>query len=115
MLDIFSKIKEHKEIKKNLLEINEVERDGNCFYRTLSLFFTKDESHYSFFREQIYLAAKNNINELRDFFVEDKNDPILDNNKIEAYIEQIKENKFFAGVVEIYIAAKIFQFNHCSL
>ena len=47
--------------------------------------------------------------------LEDKNDPILENNKIEAYIEQIKENKFFAGVVEIYIAAKIFQFNHCSL
>ena len=33
MSEIISKIKEHKEIKKNLLEINDVERDGNCFYR----------------------------------------------------------------------------------
>jgi hypothetical protein len=74
----------------------------------LSLYFTNDEMHYAFFREQIYLAAKNNIIELKEFFIEDKNDPILANNKIEAYIEQIKENKFLAGVVEIYIAAKIF-------
>ena len=96
MSDIYTKIKEHKEISKDLLEINNVERDGNCFYRTLSLYFTNDEMHYAFFREQIYSAAKNNIIELKEFFIEDKNDPILANNKIEAYIDQIKENKFFA-------------------
>ena len=95
MSDIYTKIKEHKEISKDLLEINNVERDGNCFYRTLNLYFTNDEMHYAFFREQIYLAAKNNIIELKEFFIEDKNDPILANNKIEAYIDQIKENKFF--------------------
>ena len=58
MSDISTKIKEHIEINKDLLEINDVERDGNCFYHTLSLYFTTDETHYSFFREQIYLPGK---------------------------------------------------------
>jgi hypothetical protein len=57
MSDISIKIKEHKEINKDLLEIDDVERDGNCFYRTLSLYFTKDETHYSFFREQVYITS----------------------------------------------------------
>ena len=108
MSDIYTKIKEHEEISKDLLEINDVERDGNCFYRTLSLYFTNDEMHFSFFREQIYSAAKNNMIELKEFFIEDKNNPILENtNKLKVYIEQIKENTFFAGVVGIYIASKI--------
>ena len=35
-------------------------RNGNCFYRTLSIYFTNDESYFKFFREQKYLAAFNN-------------------------------------------------------
>ena len=32
-------------------------------------YFTNDESYYKFFREQIYLAARDNINELKEIFL----------------------------------------------
>ena len=35
-------IKTHKEINKELFEISDVERDGNSFYRTLSLLAAKN-------------------------------------------------------------------------
>ena len=65
MSDIYNIIISHKPINHNLVEIIDVSQDGNCFYLTLSLFYTKEEFHYKFFWEQIYLEAKNNINELK--------------------------------------------------
>ena len=108
---ITTSIKAHKEINKELVEIYDVGRYGNCFYRTLSIYFTNVENFYSFFREQIYIAAKNNLNELKEFFILDTEDPILVNDELEEYLEKIKENKCFAGNIEINIAAKIFNVN----
>ena len=59
MTDVFNLIKNHKQINKELLEVHDVDCDGNYFFYTLSLYFTNDQSHYKFFREQIYIAAKN--------------------------------------------------------
>ena len=109
MSDIYNLILSHKPLDKNLFENIDVGRDGNCFYRTLSLFFTNEESHYKFFREQIYIACKNNLNELKEFFVDQNKDPILENNKLDGYIEKIRQNYFFASNIEISIASKIFQ------
>ena len=111
MADIKSLIISHQNLNKDLFKIIDVGKDGNCFYRTLSLYFTNEETYFNFFRNQIYLAAKNNIESLKEFFVEDEEDQILVNNKIEGYIEKIKENMFFAGNVEINLAAKIFAIN----
>ena len=44
---------------------------------------------------------------LKEFFNEDEGDPILLNYKLDGYINKIKENVFFAGVIEIYIAFKL--------
>ena len=55
------------------------------------------------------MAAKNNIESLKEFFAEDEEDQILVNNKIEGYIEKINENMFFAGNVEINLAKKFLQ------
>lgn len=41
--------------------------------------------------------------ELREFFISEDNDPALTNNKLEGYINKIKDNYFFAGNIEIYI------------
>ena len=80
MNDINDLLKNHKTINKELVQIKDVIGDGNCYYRTLSLYFTNEESYYKFFREQIYLAAMNNINELKEFFLNNENDEILNNN-----------------------------------
>ena len=111
MTDVFNLIKNHKQINKELLEVHDVDRDGNCLYRTLSLYFTNDQSHYKFFREQIYIAAKNNFKELQEFFINEENDQILTNKKLDGYIDKIKDDYFFAGNIEIYIATKVFNLN----
>lgn len=59
------------------------------FIVSLNLYFTNDESYFKFFKEQIYLAALNNKNGLREFFFEQKDAPILVNQKIDCYIEKI--------------------------
>ena len=46
-------IKNHKNLNKELFAINDVDRDGNCYFRILSLYFTNDQSYYQFFRELI--------------------------------------------------------------
>ena len=111
MENITQIIKQHLNLSKDICNIIDVGRDGNCFYRTLSLYFTGDESHYKIIRQNIYLAAKDNTEYLRNFFNADQNDPILVNKKLEGYIETIKEDYFFAGAMEIYLAVKIFNIN----
>jgi len=111
MSDIKDKILSHQNLEKDIFDIKDVSRDGNCFYRTLSLYFTNDESYFKFFREQIYLAALNYKESLKEFFFQQEDDPILVNQKLDGYIEKIKENKFFAGIIEINMAAKIFNLN----
>ena len=58
MENILKEIKAHKPLNKDKCSILDVKRDGNCFYRTLSLYFSTEESQYKFFREHIYLASK---------------------------------------------------------
>ena len=111
MAEIFENLKNHKPLKKDLVNEYEVIGDGNCYYRVLSLYFTNDESYFNFFREQIYFSAKDNINLLKEFFINDKNDEILCDNKLKGYINKIKDNKFFAGNIEIYLTTKIFDIN----
>lgn len=43
--------------------------DGNCYFRTLSLYFTQAQPYYEFFREQIYNGAKENLNDIKEFFI----------------------------------------------
>ena len=111
MENIIKNIRQQMKVSKDICNIIDVGRDGNCFYRTLSLYFTGDESHYSIIRQNIYLAAKDNTECLRNFFDTTQNDPILVNKKLEGYIETIKEDKFFVCAMEIYLAVKIFNIN----
>ena len=109
MSDIYNLIISHKKLDKNLFENIDVREDENCFYRTLSLFFTNYDSYYNFFLEQIYFSYKNNLNVLKEFFVDQNKDPILENNKLDGYIEKIMQNNCSSGNIEISIASKNFQ------
>ena len=111
MAEIFENLKNRKPLKKDLVNKFDVLGDGNCYFRALSLYFTNEGSYFNFFTEQIYLSAKDNINLLKEFFINDENDGTLYNNKIEGYINKIKDNQFFAGNIEIYLTTKIFNIN----
>ena len=52
-------------------------------------------------RELVYNEAKKNKKELIPFFLEDTTDETLVNNKLENYIERIKEDGFYDGIIEI--------------
>ena len=111
MAQVIDLIINHKKLDKDLFEVKDVDGDGNCYFRTLSLHFTQEQSYYQFFREQIYNAAKENLKDLKEFFISDEKDEIIGNNKIEGYVNKIKDNYFFAGNIEIYITTKIFNLN----
>jgi len=90
MENILNEIKAHKPLNKDICSILDVRLDGNCFFRALSLYFSNYESHYKFFREQIYLAAKENLEIIKEFFYEDEKDPVLVNYKLDGYIKKIQ-------------------------
>lgn len=48
---------------------------------------------------------------MKEFFISDEKDELIGNNKIEGYVNKIKDNYFFAGNIEIYITTKIFNLN----
>ena len=64
-----------------------------------------------FLESKYTLLAKNNINELKDFFLSEAADPVIVNTKLDGYINKIKEDKFFAGNIEIFLTTKIFNIN----
>ena len=39
-VQLYELIKNNSDIPKNNLELHEIKKDGNCFYRVLSLYFT---------------------------------------------------------------------------
>ena len=52
-----------------------------------------------FLWQQIYKSAKENLENLKEFFYEDENDPILINYKLKDYINKIQENNFLQGLL----------------
>jgi len=72
----------------------------------LIFYFIKDVSFYNLFRKQIYASALDNFENLEEFFYDD-----LVNNKIDGYVDKIKKDGFFAGIIEIYLAVKILNIN----
>ena len=111
MKNITKNIKQNLKLSKDTCNIIDESKDCNCFYRTLSLIFTGDKSHYKIIRQNIYLATKDNTEYWWNFFNNTQNDPIIVNKKLDGHTETIKENKFFASAMEIYLSVKIFNIN----
>ena len=72
-----------------------------------SAYLYEIEIRYKEIRQQIYNYAKNNKEEIKEFFLENDKDDIIENKKIDAYIENIKEDKFKGGIIEIGKICKI--------
>ena len=108
-------IKNNKDLPKNLVILKEVIKDGNCFYRLLSIYFTESQNHHQIFREIIYESAKTNKDKFISFFSDDETqtDQILVNMKYDNYLEEIKNDGFYAGNLELALASIIFKLNIC--
>ena len=88
--------------------------DGNCWYRTLSLFFDKTEENYKNYRKTISEQIKLNKEKLRPFFINQENsheDEVLEHLDFDTYCEYVSHNYFYAGNIEILLSSQIFQIN----
>lgn len=68
--ELYQYVREHKNLKPDLVKIENIMGDGNCFYRSMSYFFTGTESNYRKYRYEIYLHALNNRNIFPNIYIE---------------------------------------------
>ena len=88
--------------------------DGNCWLRTLSLFFEGNQDNYKQYRKEVSEFCKDNKEELRKFFVQDvfnKNDKVLENYTFDDYIENISKDYFYSGIIELLVSSQIYRIN----
>ena len=106
---LLNKIRNKQPINQEEIIITPILGDGNCFYRSISLYLTNEQSNHKIIREIIYEAAKERKEDLKPFFLTGIADDILTDAKLENYIELIKNDSFYAGIIELSLAANIFQ------
>ena len=97
----------NKIVDKDAIFIREMFGDGNCFYRSLSFFFTNSQNYHDYFRNYIYnYIISNEEDIINEFPYINFNDKIININQ---YIQNINTKAFFSGELEILISAKIFK------
>ena len=77
----------------------------------LSLHLYENEDKYKEIRELVHKEVKIRKEELEPFFFEDTADDTLVNTKLENYIERIKEDCFYGGIIEIGIISNYYDIN----
>ena len=105
---LLHRIHDKQPINQEEIIISPITGDGNCFYRAISLYFTNEQTNHKIIREIIYEAAKEYKEDIKPFFLTGISDEILADAKLENYIEKIKNDSFYAGIIELSLAAKIF-------
>ena len=109
--NILALIRENKNIPIDKIENVTVTGDGNCLYRCMSCYLYETEEKFNEIRMKIYSEAKSNKDNIKQFFLENNTDDIIVNTKINTYIEKIKENKFYGGIIEISIFINLYKVN----
>ena len=85
-------------IKENCLLIDNIHRDGNCFFRAISSFFTGTEQYHLYFRKIVHKYIKDNKDDIIiEFPYVYYNGKLID---IEDYIPLINKNSNYAGELE---------------
>jgi len=99
----------HKDLENYNVEKVKIDKDGNCYFRCLSYFFTSSQNYYLFFRAILFLHC--NKKKLNNEYYNQKMDlnglliPIND------YIPNIKKNSFYSGDLELSESIILFNIN----
>ena len=104
--DYFYKLTEEQLNNLKDYKIEEVDKDGNCGYRALSLQIYNDENSYNVIRTHVYTFLNTNIDFYKDKYTTLHNEAI----KAEDYIPYVKNDDFWMGDHELSIINTIF--NH---
>ena len=76
-------------------KIEEVESDGNCGYRALSLQIYNDENSYNVIRTHVYTFLNTNLDFYKEQYTTLNNEAI----KAEEYIPHVKTDGFWMGIL----------------
>ena len=88
-------------------KIEEVEKDGNCGYRALSLQIYNDENSYNLIRTHVYTFLNTNLDFYKDKYTTLNNEAI----KAEDYIPHVKTDGFWMVDLELSIINIIYDIN----
>ena len=58
-------------LPKNNIINKKITADGNCFYNSISYYYHQTEEYNHYYRELIYNACLNSIDEIKEFMVSD--------------------------------------------
>lgn len=81
-------------------------KEGNCFFKTISIYLTYTEENYKLIREIIADYAKANRNQFIEFFIKDNINQVLGLIELNSYIDNIRKDGEYASIIEMSIAAK---------
>ena len=98
---------------KNIIN-KKINPDGNCFYNAISYYYHLTEEYHENYREMIYSACANSIDELKEFMFSDSDNDLNEEDRIsktKEYINNIRINGNWAGDFEINKMAIILQIN----
>jgi len=101
--------------ENNFFDVIEILGDGNCFFRTISKYIYGSENNYAILREAAYNYVKENLTEFYEFcYVEDdcyytdiEEGGVIKKYILDDYVEELKNDKVFAGYIEINAISKI--------
>ena len=106
---LLHKTSDKQPINQEEIIVSPIIGDGNCFYRSISLYLTNKHSNHKIIREIIYETTKQCKENLKPFFLTGIADDILIDAKLENYIELIKTDSFYAVIIELSLDVNIFQ------
>ena len=107
--ELYKKVINHEKINEDLVDIINVEKDGNCFYRVISYFLYNNEESHLEIRKQIYERSKEFHNKNKDKIGLIEN---IDDLSMTQYINnKIQNEGEYAGDFEISIAHQLFNIN----
>lgn len=87
--------------------IEEVEKDGNCGYRAISLQIYNDENNYNIIRTHVYTFLNTNLDFYKDKYTTLYNEAI----KAVDYIPYVKGDGFWMGDLELSVINLIYDIN----
>ena len=105
--ELYETVTNHKDITSDLINVINIEKDGNCLYRAISYFLFNDQINHSYIRKEIKERAQQiqRNNPLKLDLIENLN------LSISRYINDKMNEGAFAGDYEISLAHQLYNIN----
>ena len=78
-------------LKEDFIKVK-IHKEGNCFFRAISVYFTDTQEYHEIIREIITDYALENKDEFIEFFIQDNIDQVLGSIELNDYLDKMKNN-----------------------